>query len=34
MSIMMHETWIGIENDQTMTFICVHQSMHSPNVIY
>jgi len=30
-STMMHETWMGIENYQTMIVLCAHYSMHSPN---
>jgi hypothetical protein len=26
----MHETWIGIENCQTITIFCVQHNMHSP----
>jgi hypothetical protein len=34
MFTMMHETWIGTKNDQIVTLICVHHSMHSPGAIY
>jgi hypothetical protein len=27
---LMHETWIGIENYETVTMFCGHHSMHSP----